>query len=225
MKKPFTRFINKYPAEIKYGVQGHDNLFLQILYFDNYVVCNINSDDVYKIVASCLCHRQAPPSQTEQTDRPPFLKISNTHKVRWHYSLLNRLAERTCGEATMRRIIQATYHIFPNWLRLVMSTLLVLGILETTVLSMFFRKYIYSVLRTTHQKIISIILLKVKFQNAHSIQHIKHLVHKKWKHWNYNCLPTLAFLLVKHEDAFEYLMLLIESMDKGFGLCPTNDYI
>ena len=31
---------------------------------------------------------------------------------------------------------------------------------------------------------------------------------------------------MKHkEDACEYLMLLIEIMDKGFGLCPTNDNI
>ena len=27
-------------------------------------------------------HRQAPPSQTEQTDRPPFPEISNTH-TKW----------------------------------------------------------------------------------------------------------------------------------------------
>ena len=27
------------------------------------------------------------------------------------------------------------------------------------------------------------------------------------------------------EDACEYLMLLIEIMDKGFGLCPTDDNI
>ena len=36
--------------------------------------------------------------------------------------------------------IQATYHIFLNWLHLVMSTLLVLRILKTTVLSMLFCK-------------------------------------------------------------------------------------
>ena len=74
--------------EIKYGVQRHDNLFLQMLYFDNYVVYNINSDDVYKIVT------------------PRFVKIENITK----------------GWANMRRIIQATYHLFLNWLHLVMCT-------------------------------------------------------------------------------------------------------
>ena len=63
------RFTNKYPVEIKYGVQRHDNLFLQTLYFDNYVICNINKDDVNTIVSSFFCenwkYRQAPPSQTE----------------------------------------------------------------------------------------------------------------------------------------------------------------
>ena len=54
LRKTFMGFINKYPAESKYGVQRHDNLFLQMLYFDNYVVCNINRDDVKKIVTPCF---------------------------------------------------------------------------------------------------------------------------------------------------------------------------
>ena len=52
---------------------------------------------------------------------------------------------------------------------------------------------IFCVLKTTHQKCISIIVSKVEFENAYSIQHIKHLLHKKWKHSNCNCLPTIAF--------------------------------
>ena len=57
-------------------------------YFDNYVVCNINSDDIYKIVTPCFVKIENmvlqcnPPSQTEQADRPPFPKISNTH-TKW----------------------------------------------------------------------------------------------------------------------------------------------
>ena len=54
LRKSFMGFINKYQVEIKYGVQMHDNLFLQMLYFDNYVVCNINRDDVNKIVTPCF---------------------------------------------------------------------------------------------------------------------------------------------------------------------------
>ena len=52
--------------EIKYGVQRHDNLFLQMLYFDNYVVCNINRDVVNKIVTPC------------------FVKIENIAKLPLH---------------------------------------------------------------------------------------------------------------------------------------------
>ena len=54
LRKSLMRFINKYPVEIKYGVQWHDNLFLQMLYFDNYVLCNFNSGDVCKIVTPCF---------------------------------------------------------------------------------------------------------------------------------------------------------------------------
>ena len=54
--------------------------------------------------------------------------------------------------AIMRHIIQATYHIFLNWLHLVRSTILVLRILKTTVLSMLFCK-LSSVLRYTQHKL------------------------------------------------------------------------
>ena len=60
------RFTNKYPVEIKYGVQRHDNLFLQMLYFDNYVICNINRNDVNTIVSPC------------------FVKIENIAKLPLH---------------------------------------------------------------------------------------------------------------------------------------------
>ena len=52
--------------EIKYGVQRHDNLFLQMLYFDNNVVCNVSRDDVNKIVTPC------------------FVKIDNIAKLPLH---------------------------------------------------------------------------------------------------------------------------------------------
>ena len=62
--------INKYPVEIKYGVQKHDNLFLQMVYFDNYAVCNINSDDVYKIVTPCFVKIE------NIAKPPPLLKLN-----------------------------------------------------------------------------------------------------------------------------------------------------
>ena len=72
------RFINKYPVEIKYGVQRHDNLFLQMIYFDNYVVCNINRDEVNKIVTPCFVKIENIAKLTlhkqNKTNRPPFPK-------------------------------------------------------------------------------------------------------------------------------------------------------
>ena len=73
----------KYPVEIKYGVQRHDNLFLQMIYFDNYVVCNINSDDVYKIVTPCFVKienfTRLPLHKQNKRIVPLSQKISNTH--------------------------------------------------------------------------------------------------------------------------------------------------
>ena len=79
LRKSFIRFINKYPVEIKYGVQRHDNLFLQMLYFDNYVVCNINSDDVYKIVTPCFVKIE----NITNPPPPPGLRRESGGKQLW----------------------------------------------------------------------------------------------------------------------------------------------
>ena len=83
------RFINKYPLEIKYGVQRQDNLFLQMLYFDNYVVCNINSDDVNKIVAPCFVKIENIVKLPLHNQNKPIAPLS--HKSRTHTK---------CGDAT-----------------------------------------------------------------------------------------------------------------------------
>ena len=156
LRNYFMRFINKYPVESKYEIQRHGTVFLQMLYFDNYVVCNINSDDANKIVAPCFVKNEIakPPFTNRINQSSPFPKnLEHAHKVRWCHPFPNRLAERKLGWVTMRPIIQATYHKFLNWLHLVMSTLLVLRILKITYVNVIL-KIIYSVLRTTHQKFI-----------------------------------------------------------------------
>ena len=98
LRKSFMRFINKYPVEIKYGVQRHDNLFLQMLYFDNYIVCNINRDDVNTIVSPCFVKIEniaKLPLHKQNKLIVPFPKnLKHAHKVRWCYPFPNRLAER-----------------------------------------------------------------------------------------------------------------------------------
>ena len=49
----FMRFIHLYKFDIKYCFNKHDNLFSQMLCFDNYVFCNINNSDIDKIIKPC----------------------------------------------------------------------------------------------------------------------------------------------------------------------------
>ena len=92
------RVINKYPVKTKYGVQRHDNLVLQMLYFDNYVVCNINSDDVYKIVTPCFV-------KIENITKPPLHKqnkqivpLSQKSPTRTQSEVTLPLSQQACGE-------------------------------------------------------------------------------------------------------------------------------
>ena len=53
LRKSFLKSINLYKADIRYGVGRHENLFSQMLCFDNSVSCNINNPDIKKIITPC----------------------------------------------------------------------------------------------------------------------------------------------------------------------------
>ena len=85
---------------------------------------------------------------------------------------------------------------------------------------------IYSVLRSTHQKIYINNCVEGKiseclFDTAHKTPSAQEVETLKLQLSTYNSFFTGEI----QEDACECLMLLIEIMDKAFGLCPTNDNI
>ena len=85
---------------------------------------------------------------------------------------------------------------------------------------------IYSVLRTTHQKMYFNNCVEGKiseclFDTAHKTPTVLQVETLKLQLSTYNSF----FIGETQEDACECLMLLIEIMDKWFGLCPTNDNI
>ena len=69
-----------------------------MLYFDNYVVCNINRDDVNKIVTPSFVKIEnivKLPLHNQNKPIAPFpTNLEHTHKVRWCYPFPNRLVER-----------------------------------------------------------------------------------------------------------------------------------
>ena len=101
LRKSFMRFINKYPVEIKYGIQRHDNLFLQMLFFDNtlYVISTeMMLTRLYHHVLWKLKTSPSSPFTNRINLSSPFLKsLEHLHKVRWCYPFPNRLAERKWG--------------------------------------------------------------------------------------------------------------------------------
>ena len=150
------RFINKYPVEIKYGIQKHDNLFLQMLYFDNYVVCNINNDDVNKIVTPCFV-------KIENIAKPPLHKqnllivpLPPKSRTRTQNEVMLPLSQQACGEKVGVSNYEAYYsghlphipkltsssHVHPFGITNPKNHCFVNVILQI----------IYSVLRYTHQK-------------------------------------------------------------------------
>ena len=87
-------------------------------------------------------------------------------------------------------------------------------------------QFIYSVLRSTQQKIYINNCVEGKiseclFDTAHKTPSAQEVETLKLQLSTYNSFFTGEI----QEDACECLMLLIEIMDKGFGPCPTNDNI
>ena len=105
-----------------------------------------------------------------------------------------------------------------------MSTLSVLWILKKHCFVNVILQIIYSVLRTTHQKMYFNNCVEGKiseclFDTAHKTPSAQEAETLKLQLSTCNSYFTGE----TQEDACECLMLLIEIMDKGFGLCPTND--
>ena len=152
LRKYIMIFINKYPMEIKYEVQRHGNAFLQMLCFGNYVVCNINRDDVKKIVTPCFVKIQIakPPTTLHKQTKliaPLFPKISNTH-TKWGDATpfptgLRREIGVSNYEAYNSGNLPQIPNVHPFCIKNPENHCYVNVILQI----------IYSVLRTTHQKI------------------------------------------------------------------------
>ena len=195
--------------------------------FDNYVICNINKDDVNTIVSPCCVKIENIAKLPLHKHNKLILPLSQKSQTRTQSEVMLPLSQQASGEkAIMRHIIQATYHIFLNWLHLVMSTLLVLRILKTTVLSMLFCNLSIVFLRSTQQKIhinncVEGKISECLFDTAHETPSAQEVETLKLQLSTYNSFFTGEI----QEDACECLMLLIEIMDKGFGPCPTNDNI
>ena len=92
------RFINKYSVEIKYGAQRPDNLFLQMLYFDNDVVCNINSDDVYKVVTPCFVKIENIAKLPLHKQNKPIAPLSQKCQTRTQSEVTLPPSQQACGE-------------------------------------------------------------------------------------------------------------------------------
>ena len=98
LRKSFMRFTNKYPVEIKYGVQRHANLFLQMLSLDNYVICNINRDDVNTIVSPCCVKIENIAKVPLHKQNKLILPLSQKSQTRTQSEVMLPLSQQASGE-------------------------------------------------------------------------------------------------------------------------------
>ena len=228
LRKSFMRFINKYPVEIKYGVQRHDNLFLQILYFDNYVVCNINRDDVNTIVSQCFVKIENIAKLPLHKQNKLIVPLSQKSQTRTQSEVMLPLSQQASGvgvsnyeayySGNLPHIPKSTSssHVHPFGIKNPKKHCFINVILQI----------IRSVLRSTQQKIHINNCVKGQttvpaHKTAHKTPSAQEVETLKLQLSTYNSFFTGEI----QEDACECLMLRIEIMEKGFGPCPTNDNI
>ena len=80
--------------EIKYGVQRRDNLLLQMIYFENHVVCNINNGGVNKIVAPCFVKIENVAKLTLHKQNKPVVSLSQKSRTRTQIEVTLPLSQR-----------------------------------------------------------------------------------------------------------------------------------
>ena len=230
LQKSFMRFTNKYPVEIKYGVQRHDNLFLQMLSFDNYVICNINRDDVNTIVSPCCVKIENIAKLPLHKQNKLILPLSQKSQTRTQSEVMLPLSQQASGEkagvsnheayhsGNLPHIpkLTSSSHVHPFGIKNPKNHCFINVILQ----------FIYIVLRFTQQKIhinncVEGKISECLFDTAHKTPSAQEVETLKLQLSTYNSFFTGEI----QEDACECHMLLIEIMDKGFGPCPTNDNI
>ena len=206
----------------------NSNCFDTLLYFDNYVVCNINSHDVNKIVTRCFVKIENIVKLPLHNQNKPIAPLSHKSGTHTQSEVMLPLSQQACGEkvgvsnyeayfsGNLPHITKLTSssHVHPFGIENPKNHCFVNAILQI----------IYSVLRSTHQQIYINNCVKGKiseclFDTAHKTPSAQEVETLKLQ------LSTNFFSGEMQEDACECLMLLIQIMDKGFGLCPTKDNI
>ena len=153
----FMRFTNKYPVEIEYGIQRHDNLFLQMLSFDNYVICNINRDDVNTIVSPCCVKIENIAKLPLHKQNKLILPLFQKSQTRTQSEVMLPLSQQASGEkagvgnheayhsGNLPHIpkLTSSSHVHPFGIKNPKNHCFINVILQ----------FIYSVLRSTQQKI------------------------------------------------------------------------
>ena len=143
--------------EIKYGVQRHDNLFLQMLSFDNYVICNINRDDVNTIVSPCCVKIENIAKLPLHKQNKLILPLSQKSQTRTQSEVMLPLSQQASGEKVGASNHEAYHsgnlphipkltsssHVHPFGIKNPKNHCFINVILQ----------FIYSVLRSTQQKI------------------------------------------------------------------------
>ena len=69
-----------------------------MLYFDNYVVCNIKSDDVYKIITLWFVKIENIAKLPLHKQNKPIVPISQKYRIRTQNEVLLPLSQQACGE-------------------------------------------------------------------------------------------------------------------------------
>ena len=149
-----------------------------MLYFDNYVPCNINSDDVYKIVSQCfvkienIANRSSPFPQKYRTLTQSEMTLPASQQACGEKVGVSNYKAYNSGNLPHIPKLTTSSHDHPFGIRNPKIHCFVNVILQI----------INSVFRTTHQKMYFNNCVEGKIPECFFDTRIKHLVHKKWKH-------------------------------------------
>ena len=204
-------------------------MFLQMLYFDNYVICNINRDDVNTIVSPCCVKIENIAKLPLHKQNKRIVPLSQKSQTRTQCEVmlpLSQLASREKAGVSNYEVysgnlpyipkLTSSSHVHPFGIKNLKNHCFINAILQI----------IYSVLRSTQHKIhinncVEGKISECLFDTAHKTPSAQEVETLNLQLSTYNSFFTGEI----QEDACESLMLLIEIMDKGFGPCPTNDNI
>ena len=215
LRKAFITFCQRFEVCTKFGETRYDKFFTMMVTFDNYVVWNVNDTDmnVWDIIKPCSVKLNQLTSFPSCKQKEPSAS-SQSVQVKKHDMCVRDLDGQKPNNLSSTAQLVVPNHVHPFGINNPNNHCYINSVLQ----------YLYCIIRTAdlnwnHYDSLEGQITECLFNTAHNVTNLHSVDDLKLKLANYDSFYKGCV----QQDSSECLMLLLEIIDKGCFVCPSNE--